>query len=105
MKLYVGNLAFATSSQNLQELFAGADTAESAAIGKSRLRDRSEEGHILRGEVVEVRGEAFVDDEEAYKQVRPYFTQIAESRKRARKVQTQIDRLKKKTQAIIDRLP
>jgi len=31
MKLYVGNLAFATSSQDLQELFAQAGTVESAS--------------------------------------------------------------------------
>jgi RNA recognition motif-containing protein len=41
MKLYVGNLAFATSSQDLQELFAGAGTVESASIVEDRETGRS----------------------------------------------------------------
>jgi RNA recognition motif-containing protein len=41
MKLYVGNLAFATSSQDLQELFAAAGTVESAAIVEDRDTGRS----------------------------------------------------------------
>jgi RNA recognition motif-containing protein len=40
MKLYVGNLAFETSSENLQQLFAGAGTVESASV----IEDR-ETGH------------------------------------------------------------
>jgi|SRR6476660_4046180 RNA recognition motif-containing protein len=41
MKLYVGNLAFATSSQDLQELFAAAGTVESASIVEDRDTGRS----------------------------------------------------------------
>jgi RNA recognition motif-containing protein len=40
MKLYVGNLAFETSSENLQQLFADAGTVESASV----IEDR-ETGH------------------------------------------------------------
>lgn len=35
-KLYVGNLAFQTSSENLQELFAQAGTVESASVVEDR---------------------------------------------------------------------
>ena len=41
MKLYVGNLAFATSSQDLQELFAQSGTVESASIVEDRETGRS----------------------------------------------------------------
>jgi cold-inducible RNA-binding protein len=41
MKLYVGNLAFATSSQELQELFAQAGTVESASVVEDRDTGRS----------------------------------------------------------------
>ena len=41
MKLYVGNLAFATSSQDLQELFASAGTVESASVVEDRMTGRS----------------------------------------------------------------
>src|SRR5258708_13484605 len=41
MKLYVGNLAFATSSQDLQELFASAGKVESAAVVEDRETGRS----------------------------------------------------------------
>jgi len=41
MKLYVGNLAFATSSQELQELFGQAGTVESASIIEDRDTGRS----------------------------------------------------------------
>ena len=41
MKLYVGNLAFATSSQDLQELFAQAGTVESASVVEDRDTGRS----------------------------------------------------------------
>ncbi len=41
MKLYVGNLAFSTSSQDLQELFAQAGTVESASIVEDRETGRS----------------------------------------------------------------
>jgi cold-inducible RNA-binding protein len=40
-KLYVGNLAFQTTSQQLQELFASAGTVESAAIVEDRQTGRS----------------------------------------------------------------
>jgi RNA recognition motif-containing protein len=40
-KLYVGNLAFQTTSQDLQELFAAAGTVESAAIVEDRDTGRS----------------------------------------------------------------
>ena len=41
MKLYVGNLAFSTSSQDLQELFAQAGTVDSASIVEDRETGRS----------------------------------------------------------------
>ncbi|HVF51635.1 MAG TPA: RNA-binding protein [Pyrinomonadaceae bacterium] len=41
MKLYVGNLAFQTSSENLQELFAQAGTVESASVVEDRETGRS----------------------------------------------------------------
>jgi RNA recognition motif-containing protein len=41
MKLYVGNLAFSTSSQDLQELFAAAGTVESASVVEDRETGRS----------------------------------------------------------------
>ena len=36
MKLYVGNLAFETSSESLQQLFAQAGTVESASVVEDR---------------------------------------------------------------------
>jgi RNA recognition motif-containing protein len=41
MKLYVGNLAFQTSSEELQQLFSQAGTVESAAIVEDRETGRS----------------------------------------------------------------
>src|SRR5438876_10511103 len=41
MKLYVGNLAFQTSSQDLQELFGQAATVESASVVEDRDTGRS----------------------------------------------------------------
>ena len=41
MKLYVGNLAFQTSSENLRELFAQAGTVESATVVEDRDTGRS----------------------------------------------------------------
>jgi RNA recognition motif-containing protein len=41
MKLYVGNLAFSTSSQDLQELFAAAGTVESVSVVEDRETGRS----------------------------------------------------------------
>src|SRR5216684_3518651 len=40
-KLYVGNLAFQTTSQELQELFTSAGTVESAAVVEDRDTGRS----------------------------------------------------------------
>ncbi len=40
-KLYVGNLAFQTTSQELQELFATAGTVESASVVEDRMTGRS----------------------------------------------------------------
>jgi cold-inducible RNA-binding protein len=40
-KLYVGNLAFQTSSQELQEMFAQAGTVESASVVEDRDTGRS----------------------------------------------------------------
>src|SRR6186713_3446665 len=40
-KLYVGNLAFTTSSQDLQELFASAGTVQSASVVEDRDTGRS----------------------------------------------------------------
>lgn len=40
-KLYVGNLAFQTTSEDLQELFAQAGTVESASVVEDRLTGRS----------------------------------------------------------------
>ena len=41
MKLYVGNLAFQTSSSDLQELFSQAGTVESASVVEDRDTGRS----------------------------------------------------------------
>ncbi|MBC7910209.1 MAG: RNA-binding protein [Pyrinomonadaceae bacterium] len=41
MKLYVGNLAFQTSSESLQQLFAQAGTVESASVVEERDTGRS----------------------------------------------------------------
>ena len=41
MKLYVGNLSFETSSENLQQLFAQAGTVESASVVEDRETGRS----------------------------------------------------------------
>ena len=41
MKLYVGNLSFQTTSEDLQQLFAQAGTVESAAIVEDRETGRS----------------------------------------------------------------
>ncbi len=41
MKLYVGNLAFQTSSEDLQQLFAEAGTVESASVVEDRETGRS----------------------------------------------------------------
>ena len=41
MKLYVGNLAFQTSSQELQDQFAQAGTVESASVVEDRETGRS----------------------------------------------------------------
>ena len=41
MKLYVGNLAFQTSSDDLQQLFAQAGTVESASVIEDRETGRS----------------------------------------------------------------
>ncbi len=40
-KLYVGNLAFQTTSQELQDLFATAGTVESASVVEDRMTGRS----------------------------------------------------------------
>jgi RNA recognition motif-containing protein len=41
MKLYVGNLSFQTSSEDLKQLFAQAGTVESAAVVEDRDTGRS----------------------------------------------------------------
>jgi RNA recognition motif-containing protein len=41
MKLYVGNLSFETSSDNLQQLFAEAGTVESVSVIEDRDTGRS----------------------------------------------------------------
>jgi RNA recognition motif-containing protein len=41
MKLYVGNLSFQTSSEDLQQLFATAGTVESASVVEDRDTGRS----------------------------------------------------------------
>jgi cold-inducible RNA-binding protein len=41
MKLYVGNLSFQTSSEDLSQLFAQAGTVESAAVVEDRETGRS----------------------------------------------------------------
>src|SRR5215471_11659121 len=40
-KLYVGNLAFQTTSEDLQELFGQAGTVESASVVEDRMTGRS----------------------------------------------------------------
>ncbi len=41
MKLYVGNLSFQTSSHDLEELFAGVGTVDSASVVEDRETGRS----------------------------------------------------------------
>lgn len=41
MKLYVGNLSFQTSSHELEDLFAGVGTVESASVVEDRETGRS----------------------------------------------------------------
>jgi cold-inducible RNA-binding protein len=41
MKLYVGNLSFQTSSQDLEQLFAGIGAVESASVVEDRETGRS----------------------------------------------------------------
>jgi RNA recognition motif-containing protein len=41
MKLYVGNLSFETSSENLQQLFAQAGTVETSTVVEDRETGRS----------------------------------------------------------------
>ncbi len=41
MKLYVGNLSFSTSSEDLQQLFAQVGTVESASVVEDRETGRS----------------------------------------------------------------
>jgi cold-inducible RNA-binding protein len=41
MKLYVGNLSFNTSNEDLQNLFSGAGTVESASVVEDRETGRS----------------------------------------------------------------
>lgn len=41
MKLYVGNLSFQTSSYDLEQLFAGVGTVESASVVEDRETGRS----------------------------------------------------------------
>ncbi len=41
MKLYVGNLSFQTSSQDLEDLFAGIGSVESASVVEDRETGRS----------------------------------------------------------------
>ena len=41
MKLYVGNLSFQTSSHDLEEMFAGIGTVESASVVEDRETGRS----------------------------------------------------------------
>ena len=41
MKLYVGNLAYQTSSEDLQQLFAKAGTVETASVVEDRETGRS----------------------------------------------------------------
>lgn len=41
MKLYVGNLSFQTSSQDLESLFAGIGTVDSASVVEDRETGRS----------------------------------------------------------------
>ena len=41
IKLYVGNLSFNTSSEDLRELFSGAGTVESASVVEDRDTGRS----------------------------------------------------------------
>lgn len=40
-KLYIGNLAFQTTSEDLQQLFAQAGTVESASVVEDRMTGRS----------------------------------------------------------------
>jgi DNA-directed RNA polymerase subunit RPC12/RpoP len=64
----------------------------------------SQERAILVGTVDELKDATLMEDKDTRAQVQSFFTGIRESRKRTRKLQTEINRLKKKTQAIIDKL-
>jgi len=59
MKLYVGNLSFDTSSNELQTLFAQAGTVESVSLIEDRETGRSRGfGFVQRFDGQEVRGRA-----------------------------------------------
>src|SRR4030081_3597453 len=59
MKLYVGNLSFQTSSEDLQQLFAQAGTVESASVVEDRETGRSR-GFGVVGMATKEEGEAAV---------------------------------------------
>jgi hypothetical protein len=74
-------------------------------VSISELRSSSVQGRaIILGEVKEMKGGAFGEDPAADKEIQTYFAKIARSRKRSQKLRTEIDRLNRKTQAIIDKL-
>jgi hypothetical protein len=114
-KLYVGNLAFQTTEDELKEFFHRVQPEESVAKVEGRRRGRSRGSRFIELATVGESGSepagattrinlTVREDEEANVQISRYFAKIAESRERARRTQLQIARLKKKTQAIIDKM-
>jgi hypothetical protein len=75
-----------------------------ATIAQFNNTDAIQETAILPSQLTEVESAVLLNDRELNKQVDTYFTQISESRKRSQRIQSEIDRLKKKTQVIIDKL-
>jgi RNA recognition motif-containing protein len=178
-KLYIGNLSFQTSSEELKELFSQSDTVESASVvedletgrsrgfkfvemssredaeraitqfngielggralkineAESRKNQRGQRGfgsyrgpknvddkpgqrrlHVKTGDqeclieiVVDdegkpIEGHAVIFSPAEEKQVAQYLTEIADSRKRSNKTLNEIERIKKKTEAILNEL-
>ena len=96
MKLYLGNLAFQTSRKDLQKLFSDAPTLELARATKGRGADFSRDVGFV---------EVYAQSNGAEAQIKRYLAEIAESRKRARRTQIEINRLKRKTNAVLEKLP
>ncbi|MCA1615702.1 MAG: hypothetical protein LC800_16700 [Acidobacteria bacterium] len=123
-ELFLGLLSLQRTSQNrylirqaeFEPGTSGSDLLQMTLrryIDMSGPKGKGAAATLLRGGVVKLNpltGTIEVDtlaeeETQAEKQAGAAFAEIASSRKRARKTQAEIDRLKKKTQAILDRLP